>query len=78
MAAQFDRILRYIKGFSGVWIVRHDELAQWVYDRNIREWHNRSRLLGVQICLMGLTRGVALDVSRSYDTTSTSYAQPTA
>lgn len=48
MAAQFDRILRYIKGFPDVWVVRHDELAQWVYDQNIREWHNGNRLLGLK------------------------------
>jgi len=46
MAAQLDRILRYIKGFPGVWIVRHDELAQWVSERNIGEWRNGDRLLG--------------------------------
>ena len=46
MAAQFDRILRYIKGFPDVWIVRHDELAEWIAERGITEWHNRDRLLG--------------------------------
>ena len=30
MAAQIDRILKYIRGFAGVWLVRHDELAAWV------------------------------------------------
>jgi hypothetical protein len=26
-----------------VWIVRHDDLAQWVLDNNIREWTNGER-----------------------------------
>jgi len=30
MAAQVDRILKYIRGFPGAWFVRHDELAQWI------------------------------------------------
>ena len=30
MAAQFDRILRYIHGFPDAWLVRHGELAQWI------------------------------------------------
>jgi peptidoglycan/xylan/chitin deacetylase (PgdA/CDA1 family) len=46
MAAQLDRILKYIKGFPNVWLVRHDELAQWVMDRQLGEWSNRARLLG--------------------------------
>jgi peptidoglycan/xylan/chitin deacetylase (PgdA/CDA1 family) len=43
MAAQLDRILKYIRGFSDVWIVRHDELAQWVMDNKLAEWSNRDR-----------------------------------
>lgn len=44
MAAQVDRILQYIKGFPGVWIGRHDALAQWVMDRKLPEWPNSDRL----------------------------------
>jgi peptidoglycan/xylan/chitin deacetylase (PgdA/CDA1 family) len=43
MAAQIAEILKYIRGFPGVWLVRHDELAQWVVDNNIREWTNEER-----------------------------------
>jgi peptidoglycan/xylan/chitin deacetylase (PgdA/CDA1 family) len=43
MAAQLDRILKYILGFDDVWIVRHDELAKWVLDNNIQEWGNGDR-----------------------------------
>ena len=43
MAAQIAEILKYIRGFPGVWLVRHDELAQWVMDNNIREWTNEER-----------------------------------
>jgi allantoinase len=43
MAAQFDRILKYIRGFPGAWFVRHDELAQWVKDNEIGEWTNQQR-----------------------------------
>jgi len=43
IAAQVDRILKYIRGFPGVWIVRHDELAQWVLDNRIAEWTNGER-----------------------------------
>ena len=43
IAAQVDRILKYIRGFSRVWIVRHDDLAQWVLGNNIREWTNGDR-----------------------------------
>jgi peptidoglycan/xylan/chitin deacetylase (PgdA/CDA1 family) len=46
IAAQLDRILKYIKGFPDVWFVRHDTLAQWVMDRGLGEWSNRARLLG--------------------------------
>jgi peptidoglycan/xylan/chitin deacetylase (PgdA/CDA1 family) len=45
MAAQIDRILKYVRGHPGVWLVRHDELAQWVLDNNIRQWSNAGRLL---------------------------------
>ena len=44
MAAQVDRILKYLRGFPGVWFARHDELAQWVKDNNIAEWTNQERL----------------------------------
>jgi peptidoglycan/xylan/chitin deacetylase (PgdA/CDA1 family) len=43
IAAQIDRILKYIRGFPGVWIVRHDELATWVLKNGIREWTNGER-----------------------------------
>ncbi len=43
MAAMFDRILKYFHGFPDVWLVRHDDLAQWIRDRNIREWTNQQR-----------------------------------
>jgi peptidoglycan/xylan/chitin deacetylase (PgdA/CDA1 family) len=44
MAAQVDRILKYLRGFPGVWFARHDELAQWVLDNKISEWTNQERL----------------------------------
>lgn len=44
MAAQVDRILKYLRGFPGVWFARHDELAQWVKDNKIAEWTNQERL----------------------------------
>jgi allantoinase len=47
IAAQIDRILKYIRGFSGVWLVRHDELAEWVKANNIAEWTNRQRFVSV-------------------------------
>jgi allantoinase len=43
MAAQVDRILKYIRGFPGVWLVRHDELAEWVKSKGIEEWTNQDR-----------------------------------
>jgi allantoinase len=43
MAAQIERILKYIRGFPDVWLVRHDELAEWVKANNIAEWTNRQR-----------------------------------
>lgn len=43
MAAQLDAILKYIKGQKDVWIVRHDELAEWVKANRISEWTNEQR-----------------------------------
>jgi peptidoglycan/xylan/chitin deacetylase (PgdA/CDA1 family) len=43
IAAQVDRILKYIRGFPEVWVARHDELAQWVLDKRIAEWTNGAR-----------------------------------
>jgi len=43
VAAHVDKILKYVKGFPGVWMPRHDELAQWVLDNKIAEWSNRER-----------------------------------
>ena len=43
ISAQIDRILKYIRGFPDIWIVRHDELAQWVLDNGIKEWTNGER-----------------------------------
>jgi allantoinase len=43
IAAQFDRILKYIRGFPDVWIARHDTLAQWTLDNKIAEWTNGAR-----------------------------------
>ncbi len=43
VAAHIDNILKYIRGFSGVWIARHDELAQWVLDNRIGPWGNAER-----------------------------------
>lgn len=43
IAAQFDRILKYIRDFPDVWIVRHDELAQWIFNNGIKEWTNGER-----------------------------------
>jgi peptidoglycan/xylan/chitin deacetylase (PgdA/CDA1 family) len=43
MAAQIERVLKYIRGFPDVWLVRHDELAEWVRVNNIAEWTNRQR-----------------------------------
>jgi peptidoglycan/xylan/chitin deacetylase (PgdA/CDA1 family) len=45
MAAQIDRILKYLRGFPGVWLVRHDELAAWVKEQNLSEWTNQQRFL---------------------------------
>jgi peptidoglycan/xylan/chitin deacetylase (PgdA/CDA1 family) len=43
MAAQVDRILKYIRGFHDVWLVRHDELAEWIKSNKIAEWTNEQR-----------------------------------
>ena len=43
IAAQIDRILKYIRSFPEVWIVRHDELARWLLDNGIGEWTNGAR-----------------------------------
>lgn len=43
IAAQIDRILKYIRGFPDVWIVRHDELARWVIANDLAEWTNAQR-----------------------------------
>lgn len=43
MAAQVDKILKYIRTFPDAWFVRHDELAQWVKDNKITEWTNQDR-----------------------------------
>jgi allantoinase len=43
IAAHVDKILKYIRGFADVWIVRHDELAQWVLENRIEEWSNQDR-----------------------------------
>lgn len=43
VAAHVDKILKYIRGFPGVWMPRHDEMAQWVLDNRIAEWTNRER-----------------------------------
>ena len=41
-----DKALKYMRGFPGVWFVRHDELAQWVMDEGIDEWTNEARWFG--------------------------------
>lgn len=46
IAAMFDKILKYILGFPGVWIVRHDELARWIMDNRIEEWSYEDRFFG--------------------------------
>ena len=43
IATHVDKILKYIRGFADVWIVRHDELAKWVLDNQIQEWSNQER-----------------------------------
>lgn len=34
MSAMLAEILRYMKGFPGVWFARHDEIARWVLDKS--------------------------------------------
>ena len=46
MAAMLDKILKYIGDFPNIWIVRHDQLAQWVLDHEIDEWTNQARFFG--------------------------------
>lgn len=46
MAAVIDKALKYMRGFPGVWFVRHDELAQFVLDNGIDEWTNGQRFYG--------------------------------
>jgi peptidoglycan/xylan/chitin deacetylase (PgdA/CDA1 family) len=46
VAAMVDKALRYMRGFPGVWFVRHDELAQFVLDHEIDEWTNEERFFG--------------------------------
>jgi allantoinase len=48
MASQIEKLLKYIRGFSDVWIVRHDELAQWVMDNDVSEWTNQQRFFPSQ------------------------------
>jgi peptidoglycan/xylan/chitin deacetylase (PgdA/CDA1 family) len=43
IAAMFDKILEYMKGFPGVWFVRHDELARFVMEKQIDEWTYEER-----------------------------------
>jgi len=43
IAAMVDKIVKYFRGFPDVWMVRHDELAQWVRDNAIAEWTNQQR-----------------------------------
>lgn len=47
ISVQIDRLLKYIRGFPDVWIVRHDDLAKWVLDNDVREWTNGERFYGV-------------------------------
>jgi peptidoglycan/xylan/chitin deacetylase (PgdA/CDA1 family) len=49
MAAQVAQILKYIRGFPGAWLVRHDELAEWIKANNIAEWTNEQRFFGQSI-----------------------------
>ncbi len=37
MAAQLEKLLRYMAGHEGVWVPRHDELANWVNEQGLRE-----------------------------------------
>jgi hypothetical protein len=38
--------LKYIRGFADAWLVRHDELAEWIKANNIIEWTNQERFFG--------------------------------
>ncbi len=46
LAAVVDKVIKYMRGFPGVWFARHDELAQFVLDNNIDEWTNAQRFFG--------------------------------
>jgi hypothetical protein len=35
--------VKYIRGFPGAWLVRHDELAEWIKRNKIAEWTNEQR-----------------------------------
>lgn len=35
ISAMLVEILKYMKGFSGVWFLRHDEIARWVLNHAI-------------------------------------------
>jgi peptidoglycan/xylan/chitin deacetylase (PgdA/CDA1 family) len=48
MAAQIDRILKYLRSVPGVWLARHDELAEWVKANSIAEWTNQQRFFAGQ------------------------------
>ena len=37
MSAMLDKLLGYIRSHAGVWVPRHDELAQWVIQNQIDE-----------------------------------------
>lgn len=37
ISAVLDQLLTYIKGHSGVWFARHDELASWVNEQKIQD-----------------------------------------
>jgi hypothetical protein len=37
MSAMLYELLHYMKGFSGVWFARHDEVARWVLEQNRSE-----------------------------------------
>ena len=34
--------VKYIRGFPGAWLVRHDELAEWIKRNKIAEWTNET------------------------------------
>ncbi len=35
ISAMLVEILKYMKGISGVWFLRHDEIARWVFNHAI-------------------------------------------